>query len=84
MVGRLFFDILQSKHPPPSAPTKEALINISVFPEFEEVELTYSMYCVLLIRYKELLVQVDVIKGVARFIKVRGLKNSELRYVQFL
>ena len=26
----------------------------------------------------------DKIKGVARFIKVRGLKNGELRYVQFL
>ena len=36
---------------------------------------------------KEMLLKLNLlIKGVARFIKVRGLikKNSELRYVQFL
>jgi len=40
--GNTVFDILKSKHPPPSAPTKEALIDVSVLPEFEEVELTNS------------------------------------------
>ena len=38
--GNTIFDILQTKHPPPSAPTKEALIDVSMLPEFEEVELT--------------------------------------------
>ena len=64
--GNTVFDILQTKHSSPSAPTKEVLIDVSVLPEFEEVELTSAMYCVLFVRYKVLPVLEGVMQDTGR------------------